>query len=649
MICSTAQHSTAQHSTAQHSTAHNSPDAPGMNTLFRPEVSAAHGSAWMGAIRLAQPLSTALIAAVAILIAVALLAYITLGSISKKARVTGITVPAAGQLSIAAPNAGILLASQVQEGQTVQAGQTLFILSTERQNSQGELTALVARQLASRGDSLAAEHRLRQNQAREKNQALSQRLANLAQEQSQLEQETTLAQRRQQLAQQSLAKFETLQGSGYVSAAQTQQKQEELLGLAKSRVLFSGTLSDEINYLSFERSGGPPIVLKKEHENWLITRPVKAQSDLMVIRGIVAALRFGKKEESFDSQESQEAYGFKNPHVKLTVGTSKSSRKSVLVLGNKAPLKKLYYAKWEGNPEIFLISEKLWKSFDRNLLSLRRRLVFDFDPEEVRGFRICYNGKYFDIIQKSGKWIFADSSEHTKEQVDPVEVKNFIELLRGVIAGEFYDERDWKDDRWGIRLKQNYLSIFLKNAKPQILYLGYPGRELNGTYAHMDKVFDLAMIHSRVAKRLERDAQSFYERRIWRGADSPFDKLKLRVGNAEFVFRKGEGGWTNTEGKNLEPEKSKWLQNLLSVIHELKYESVSKDKPGAVAPDENSYKIELFSPVNEKAEPVLEMVLVKGKQDVQGLASSLIPSHRENYVLSRKDSEILTDVIKNLM
>lgn len=200
--------------------------------LFRPEVTAALGSQWMGSIRLAQPLSASLIAIVALVIAAVLVAYITFGSITKKARVTGITVPVGGQISVAAPNAGILLTSHVTEGEQVKAGQILFTLSTERQNSQGEITALVAQQLASRADSMAAEQRLRQSQYQEKKQALQQRLANLAQEHTQLEQELLLAQRRQQLAQQSVAKYETLQGNGYVSAAQTQQKQEDLLDIS---------------------------------------------------------------------------------------------------------------------------------------------------------------------------------------------------------------------------------------------------------------------------------------------------------------------------------------------------------------------------------------------------------------------------------
>jgi membrane fusion protein len=157
---------------------------------------------------------------------------VLLGSVTKKARITGITIPVGGSISVAAPNAGLLLHSFVKEGESVVAGQALFELSTARQGQQGEITALVAQQLASRQQSLQTEQRLRSAQATEKKQALEQRLANLASEAAQLEQEVTLTQRRHALASSSVSKFQTLQAQGYVSGAQTQQKQEELIDIA---------------------------------------------------------------------------------------------------------------------------------------------------------------------------------------------------------------------------------------------------------------------------------------------------------------------------------------------------------------------------------------------------------------------------------
>jgi membrane fusion protein len=200
--------------------------------LFRSEVTAALGGNWMGAIRLAQPLSSWLVASIALTVAIALIAFLSLGSITKKARVTGVTVPSAGNISVAAPNAGVLTQSHIKEGDIVQAGQVLFTLSTQRQNSQGEITALIANQLRSRQDTLRMEQRLRESATQERKLVLQQRLANLRIESEQIDQEIQLAKRRLNLSQQSIDKFQTLQNSGYVSAAQTQQKIEENIDLS---------------------------------------------------------------------------------------------------------------------------------------------------------------------------------------------------------------------------------------------------------------------------------------------------------------------------------------------------------------------------------------------------------------------------------
>ncbi|MBI4972166.1 MAG: DUF4340 domain-containing protein [Candidatus Omnitrophica bacterium] len=290
---------------------------------------------------------------------------------------------------------------------------------------------------------------------------------------------------------------------------QQEDKKEALRELVKSEVLLPNSVSDQINYLVFDRLGNPAVVMKRQEQIWNITSPVKTQADQMVAKGIVAALRYGKKEDSFESEEDGAAYGFKTPAVKLTVGMSRSSKKMVLVLGNKVPLKPLFYAKWEGATQIFLISEDLWKAFDRNLLSLRRRLVFNFEPEDVSGFKISYAGKEFNIVREGASWKFAKGSAHEKDPVEPVLANAYLELLRTVVAGEFLDDKDWKDDRVGIRMKQNFVNLYFRGAKPQILYLGYPSRELNGTYGRMDNVFDLVLIHSKVARRLQSNAESF--------------------------------------------------------------------------------------------------------------------------------------------
>lgn len=296
--------------------------------------------------------------------------------------------------------------------------------------------------------------------------------------------------------------------------SQELEKRNQLKELAQSQVIFPGSLGNEIDFLSFERSEGPSVRLKKTGGEWQIVHPVNAASDRMVVLGIVTALRFGKKEESFQSEEDPQGYGFKKPALKLVVGTAQSGRNVTLVLGKKVPLKDLYYAKWEGSDQVFLISEELWKAFDRDLLSLRRRFVFDFELSDVLGIRLSRRGEFFDVWKEKGEWTFGKDSSHSREKVNPMEVEGFLKLLRSLAVGQFEDGEDWKDDRWGLRLKQNYVSVYVENQPPQILHLGYPSREWEGVYIHRDKVFPLALVSTKWIKRLERTPESFYNRTL---------------------------------------------------------------------------------------------------------------------------------------
>ncbi|MYN01493.1 HlyD family efflux transporter periplasmic adaptor subunit [Pseudoduganella sp. DS3] len=217
--------------------------------LFRPEVGEALTSNWLGSIRLKHTMSGTVVAAVALSIAGALVAFVALGSFTQKARVGGLVVPVNGALAVTTPQAGTLVRALVAEGSTVKAGDLLFELSSERQQSGGELGTLIAQQLTIRREALQLERTARIAMAREKQRAIEARIANAEAEQVQLGNEIKLATRRKGLAQQSVSKYETLQASGFVSQAQTQQKQEDLIdiearlsALARSQSQLASTL-----------------------------------------------------------------------------------------------------------------------------------------------------------------------------------------------------------------------------------------------------------------------------------------------------------------------------------------------------------------------------------------------------------------------
>jgi membrane fusion protein len=201
--------------------------------LFRAEVQQAQAAQWLGCVRLHRPLSFTLVTTVALGLALALMAFATWGEVDRKARLSGLLVPTQGSPNISAQQSGVLMELPIVEGQTVKAGEVLLVLNTEHrsllQGTVGDTSERAAQQIEARQQTLSTEQTLRELQTRQREQVLADRIRTLEAELRQAQEEHSLQQRRVQLAQTTLARNEQLAKDGFVSVAQVQTKQEELI------------------------------------------------------------------------------------------------------------------------------------------------------------------------------------------------------------------------------------------------------------------------------------------------------------------------------------------------------------------------------------------------------------------------------------
>ena len=200
-------------------------------SFFRPEVMQSQASQWLGVVRLHRPLSFGIITASAIGVALLCMTFATWGEVNRKARVSGLLVSSLGSLNIAAPLAGVLVESKITEGQTVQAGDVLLVLNTERQSAAGDTSALTLLHIEARKQTLSTERGLRQLQTSQRSQVLEDRIRTLNAELLRMDEEQSLLENRITLAKRTLARSQKLASEGFLSEAQVQTNQEELIDL----------------------------------------------------------------------------------------------------------------------------------------------------------------------------------------------------------------------------------------------------------------------------------------------------------------------------------------------------------------------------------------------------------------------------------
>src|SRR3569832_2734680 len=99
--------------------------------LFRPEVVRAQSKRTVGDVVISSSPTVSLFVGAAVLVLLALVLFASLGHYTRKAHVSGNLSPDEGLIKIYAPGTGVVIDKRVTEGQTVQAGEPLFVLSTD--------------------------------------------------------------------------------------------------------------------------------------------------------------------------------------------------------------------------------------------------------------------------------------------------------------------------------------------------------------------------------------------------------------------------------------------------------------------------------------------------------------------------------------
>src|SRR5688572_23811359 len=198
--------------------------------LFRREVLEARRGSWLGEISLVQPVRLRVLTIAAVLVALAVLVFVTSGTYTRRSRVIGQLVPAKGLATVMAPVSGDVSRVDAQEGDKVVAGQALAVISVPRAtlangDTQAALEARVRRRLDGLQSSQSARRQLMAAQA----VGLGAQLDTARRELAQIETEIATRQEQVRIAEESLQRLRQLRQGQYVSALQSRQQEAAAL------------------------------------------------------------------------------------------------------------------------------------------------------------------------------------------------------------------------------------------------------------------------------------------------------------------------------------------------------------------------------------------------------------------------------------
>ena len=164
------------------------------------------------------------------MIVIAIVAFFILFTTARRADIHGVLLPSEGLIRVRPGQVGIVTQVRVKEGQKIRAGDVLFVLSNERNiGTLRSVESTVTELLGNRRDSYRDELLQASQQSSQRILAAQRKAAALLEEGARLESQIALQRSRVTLVTQAFQRFKNLHATNYISLAQLEEREGELL------------------------------------------------------------------------------------------------------------------------------------------------------------------------------------------------------------------------------------------------------------------------------------------------------------------------------------------------------------------------------------------------------------------------------------
>lgn len=392
----------------------------------------------------------------------------------------------------------------------------------------------------------------------------------------------------------------------------------------------------EITALTLKR-GKEEVQLTRQGAVWEITKPLKAKADPDTVGDLVKALADLKKERDLGPGEAK-TFGL--DEAGLLISFSAKGEQHRLVLGEPIPGGRGYYARKDDDPNVIMISTGARESLNQQLLSLRDKTLWAFDPTQIKSMKIR-TGKTLVDLEKAGggAWRWLGRADY---KVRPDRVEELLRQLKQARIIDFPPAAP-KDLRAAGLAPQAKTAVTLVTPQgAESLFLGAgTGSEV---YARQGVQGQVVKVGKELPEQIARMVSTLEDRRLWTGSAAEVAKVVWGLPGRTWTAVREQNQWKISGPDQAEAQQSVTrFQMGLSSFQNLEYSSLL---PQAGAAGKESYLVE-FLGQGDKPIFRLEEVGKKGETELivrtkagETMAAAVIP--RKDFVRWQQEMERLS-------
>ncbi|MDD5065754.1 MAG: DUF4340 domain-containing protein [bacterium] len=278
--------------------------------------------------------------------------------------------------------------------------------------------------------------------------------------------------------------------------------------------LFDYTIAD-VKTVEIQTSGRV-IRLERVMNDWLIRKPRELKGSKPDIDAYLYDVKDLQKDKVIGKNlPDLNLYGLKTPKIVFRIWTTARKNEDQLLtlnLGEQNPDKSAYYAKFENQPEIFLLEIKAESTLDRELFFFRDKEVFQVKSGDVKQITCNQEALNYELNLEGQSWII--NSPVSYSNLNQADVKKVLGNILDISIKKFFDDKDAVPVPDAGLLSPNIRIKLVDNKNKAFTLLA--GREIrneNQYYARLENANLVFGIDKTIVNDLVRDLQKIADKK----------------------------------------------------------------------------------------------------------------------------------------
>jgi hypothetical protein len=166
---------------------------------------------------------------------------------------------------------------------------------------------------------------------------------------------------------------------------------------------FAAVKNEDVDDVRIKAADGQTTRVQKADGSWKIVEPEAATADQGELTSITSSLADLQIQRVVDEKASDlKQYGLEPARIEVEFRSKGAKEPKRIELGEKTPTGGDMYARFPGQPRVFLVSSFLDSTFNKNTFALRDKRVISIDRDKVDRVEILKGGKPAVTLAKTG-------------------------------------------------------------------------------------------------------------------------------------------------------------------------------------------------------------------------------------------------------